>query len=75
MPEMDGLEATRAIRSHEQSHGGHLPIVAMTAAAMKSDYEHCFESGMDGYISKPVSLNKLAAAIQQALPKSPATLS
>jgi PAS domain S-box-containing protein len=54
MPEMGGLEATRAIRQKEQSKGGHLPIVAMTAHAMQGDRERCLEAGMDGYLAKPL---------------------
>jgi len=54
MPEMGGLEATRAIREKELTLGGHIPIVAMTANAMKGDRERCLESGMDDYVSKPV---------------------
>jgi CheY-like chemotaxis protein len=54
MPEMDGLEATVAIRENERQSGGHLPIVALTAHAMKGDRERCLEAGMDGYVTKPV---------------------
>ena len=54
MPEMDGFEATAAIRETEKEIGGHIPIVAMTAHAMKGDEERCLASGMDGYISKPI---------------------
>ncbi len=54
MPEMDGFEATAAIRKLEKAVGGHLPIIAMTAHAMKGDEERCLAAGMDGYIPKPI---------------------
>ncbi len=54
MPEMGGLETTRKIREREQKSGEHIPIVAMTANAMKGDRERCLESGMDDYVSKPI---------------------
>jgi CheY-like chemotaxis protein len=54
MPVMGGLEAAMEIRRHEQSSGAHVPIVAMTAHAMDGDREKCLESGMDGYVSKPI---------------------
>jgi two-component system sensor histidine kinase/response regulator len=57
MPEMDGLDATRAIRQKEGIDGTHLPIYAMTAHAMKGDRERCLESGMDGYLTKPISFS------------------
>src|ERR1017187_8351608 len=53
MPQMDGLAATKSIRLHETRTHSHLPIVAMTAHAMKGDRERCLEAGMDGYVSKP----------------------
>ncbi|HWB11133.1 MAG TPA: PAS domain S-box protein [Pirellulales bacterium] len=65
MPEMDGLEATKAIRQQESSSGGHVPIVAMTAHAMVGDRERCLESGMDDYLSKPIRARELLAAIER----------
>ncbi len=65
MPEMDGLEATRRIRRHEQHHG--IPILAMTAHALKGDRERCLEAGMDGYIAKPVRLKALAETINATI--------
>ena len=64
MPEMDGLEATRGIRKREMAVDRHIPILAMTAYAMKEDREKCLAAGMDGYISKPVSPEKLQNAIE-----------
>jgi CheY-like chemotaxis protein len=61
MPEMNGLEATAAIREEEKRTGRHLPIVAMTANAMKGDRELCLEAGMDGYVSKPIKVPDLLA--------------
>jgi len=67
MPEMDGMEATAEIRSREKSSGKHIPIVAMTAHAMRGDKERCLESGMDGYISKPIHPDGLFAEIERCL--------
>jgi len=63
MPEMDGLEATRRIREQEQATGRHVPIIAMTAHAMRQDQERCHEAGMDDYVSKPIHAETLFATI------------
>ena len=65
MPHMDGLEATIAIRKSEKQHGAHLPIVALTAHAIKSDRRRCLEAGMDDYISKPIDTDKLFDTIER----------
>jgi PAS domain S-box-containing protein len=65
MPEMDGLEATTAIRAAESGTGKHVPIVAMTAHAMKGDREKCLSTGMDGYLSKPIRIDELNQAISE----------
>jgi CheY-like chemotaxis protein/HPt (histidine-containing phosphotransfer) domain-containing protein len=63
MPEMDGLTAARKIRESERETQLYLPIIAMTAHAMKGDRERCIEAGMDGYVSKPISSKEVAEAI------------
>lgn len=67
MPEMDGLEATRAIRTREDNSGARLPIIAMTANAMAGDREMCINAGMDGYVAKPVKKESLFAEIGRVL--------
>jgi signal transduction histidine kinase/ActR/RegA family two-component response regulator len=67
MPGMDGLTATAAIRELEAQAGGHLPIVAITAHAMKGDRERFLAQGMDGYLSKPISKDALRQALAQAM--------
>ena len=67
MPEMDGFEATAAIRERERSRGRHTPIVAMTAHAMKGDRERCLEAGMDGYLAKPIRQQEVVAVLRQSL--------
>jgi CheY-like chemotaxis protein len=64
MPEMDGLEATRRIRVSEQYTGIHIPIVAMTAHALKGDRERCLEAGMDAYVAKPIRADELFDTIE-----------
>ncbi|MBU3927457.1 MAG: response regulator [Bacteroidetes bacterium] len=63
MPEMDGYTSTEKIREYEHINGGHAPIVAMTAFAMVGDKEKCLASGMDSYISKPISPNELYSTV------------
>ena len=64
MPEMDGFEATAAIRVREKSVGGHIPIIAMTAHSLVGDKERCLNAGMDGYVSKPIRTHQLFAVIE-----------
>ncbi len=68
MPEMDGFEATQAIREAERTSGNHLPIIALTAHAMKDDEERCLAVGMDGYISKPIRTADLFATLERLVP-------
>ena len=65
MPDMDGFETTSAIRAHEKTTGGHLPIIAVTAYAMKGDRERCLGAGMDRYLSKPVQLHELRQLLRE----------
>jgi two-component system, sensor histidine kinase and response regulator len=67
MPEMDGLEATRIIREHERQSGRHVPIIAMTAHALKGDRERCLDCGMDEYVAKPVRERQLLNALRTVL--------
>ena len=67
MPELGGFEATAKIREKEQRTGEHIPIIAMTAHAMKGDEERCLDAGMDGYIAKPIRPNDLMETIEKLL--------
>jgi CheY-like chemotaxis protein/HPt (histidine-containing phosphotransfer) domain-containing protein len=64
MPDMDGFQATAIIREKEKTSGKHIPIVAMTAYAMKGDRERCLAAGMDGYVPKPIQHQDLLETIQ-----------
>ncbi|NNE91927.1 MAG: response regulator [Verrucomicrobiales bacterium] len=64
MPEMDGYQATGAIRKSESGSDSHIPIIAMTANAMKGDRESCIEAGMDDYVSKPVRSDELFSVLE-----------
>ncbi len=65
MPEMNGWEATQAIRERERTAGGHIPIIAMTAHAMKGDDERCFAAGMDDYLTKPIRTEELMTVLEK----------
>ena len=67
MPLMDGLKATELIRKKERATGAHIPIVAMTAHAMKGDRERCLAAGMDDYVAKPLNAADLSQAIERAI--------
>jgi signal transduction histidine kinase/CheY-like chemotaxis protein len=64
MPEMNGFEATAAIRRSERGTNRHVPIIAMTAHAMKGDREECLEAGMDAYLTKPIRVQELLEALE-----------
>jgi CheY-like chemotaxis protein len=65
MPEMDGFEATTAIRQQELETGTHIPIIALTASAMRGDRQKCFDAGMDDSLSKPVRMEDLCAMLER----------
>ncbi len=71
MPELDGFEATAAIRNQERLLAMHTPIVAMTAHAMEGDRTRCLEAGMDGYIAKPVNVKQLVQVLSAIPAKEP----
>jgi PAS domain S-box-containing protein len=65
MPRMSGLDATMAIRDRERRTGRHVPIIALTAHAMRGDRERCLAAGMDGYLTKPIDVEELAATVER----------
>ena len=68
MPEMDGLQAAVQIRHKERGSGQRIPIIAITAQASESDRRHCFEAGMDAYVTKPVRVPELMSMIESLIP-------
>jgi CheY-like chemotaxis protein len=75
MPHKDGLEATVAIREAERTSGTHVPIVALTAHAMKGDEEKCLQAGMDDYLTKPLNIASLRTTLEKwTREKSPAAV-
>jgi CheY-like chemotaxis protein len=68
MPEMDGLEAVAELRRREAITGRHLPVIALTAHAMKGDKERCLAAGMDNYLTKPIRIEEIVRALAALLP-------
>ncbi len=65
MPEMDGFQATAAIRALPDCRKARLPIIAMTAHALKGDAERCLKAGMDGYVSKPIQASEMVELLER----------
>lgn len=65
MPEVSGIDATRAIREMEKKRGGHVPIIAVTAHAFAEDRDRCLAAGMDAYLSKPLRVDQLVATLEE----------
>jgi two-component system sensor histidine kinase/response regulator len=73
MPELDGFQVAHAVRAHEQSAGGQLPIIALTARSRKEDRERCLAAGMDDFLAKPIQAADLWAAIDRIVDARPTT--
>ena len=69
MPGMDGLQATAAIRASERGTTNHLPIIALTAHAMREDRQRCLDAGMDGYLTTPFNANQLFETFESLMPR------
>src|SRR5439155_9021444 len=67
MPELDGFQVVRAVRERERSVGGHLPVIALTARAREEDRQRCLAAGMDDFLTKPVQVADLWAAIDRVV--------
>jgi CheY-like chemotaxis protein len=74
MPVLDGFQVIHAIRGQEQTQGGHLPVVAVTARSRKEDRDRCLEAGMDDYLAKPICATSLWAAIERLVPSAESSL-
>jgi CheY-like chemotaxis protein len=64
LPEMNGLEASAAIRQHVVAGGGHVPIIALTAHALQGDRQRCLAAGMDAYLSKPIDVEEMISTVE-----------
>ncbi|HHS49823.1 MAG TPA: response regulator [candidate division Zixibacteria bacterium] len=67
IPDLNGVEVTRRIREHEKKHGGNIPIIALTAHALPGDRERFLEAGMDDYVSKPFTFERLVETLKKAM--------
>ena len=67
MPRLSGLQATAKLREHERRHGGHIPVIALTAGVVKGEEEKCFEAGIDGFLPKPIEQGQMRELVQRYL--------